>query len=60
MGVLLGETANAWVVVPGPQVVGPGLAVPVLPAVAEGVGVGGGGVLLIAEGVTSSMGRSNG
>ena len=51
MGVLLGEAANAGVVVPGPQVVGPGLAVPVLPAVAEGVGVGGGGVLLVAEGV---------
>ena len=60
VGVLLGETANAGVVVPGPQVVGSGLTVPVLPAVAEGVGVGGGGVLLVAEGVASSMGRSNG
>lgn len=51
MGVGLGEAADDGVVVPGAEVVGPGLPVQVLPAIAEGVGIGGALGLLVAEGV---------
>lgn len=51
MGVGLGEAADDGIVVPGAEVVGPGLPVQILSAVAEGVGIGGILGLLVAEGV---------
>ena len=51
VAVLLGEAADEGVIVPGPEIVGSGLRVPVLSAVAEGVAVRCRGRLLVAEGI---------
>lgn len=56
MGVLLSETANGWVIVPGAEVVISGFKIQVLPAVVEGVGVKNIWVLLVAEGVVVDAG----
>ena len=51
MGGLLGEAADDGVIVSGPEIVGPSLLVIILPGVAEGVGIGGDRVFLVAIGV---------
>ena len=51
MRILLGEAADERVIISGPEIVGAGLGVEILPAVAEGVRVAGCRGPFVAEGV---------
>ena len=52
VGVLLGKAADDGVIVSGPEIVGPGLLVVILPGVSEGIGVRGNRIFLVAKGIT--------